>query len=143
MTIFQQKDELNYDVSILELERWNISKDSYAVNKSKLTIETEDAKAMAVLDGSISENFSQRMNSDDPAFWMLNDDFHSTPTSFNPNCYICTDPEYAQMGLPLCYSCYECGAHVPADDCVCDNGHDQMSIDNPVFADFVKNSETQ
>jgi hypothetical protein len=46
----------------------------------------------------------------------------------NPTCYICNDPEFAQMGLPLCTACPECGAHVPADDCVCDNGHDVMDL---------------
>jgi hypothetical protein len=40
-------------------------------------------------------------------------------------CYICRDPEYAAMGLPLCRRCGECGGHVAADDCVCDDcGHD-------------------
>jgi hypothetical protein len=36
-------------------------------------------------------------------------------------CYICDDPEYALMGLPLCYPCPACGGHIPADDCVCDD----------------------
>jgi len=62
---------------------------------------------------------------------MLKDDFHSTPTAYNPDCYICRDSEFAQMGMPLCYPCYKCGAHVPADDCVCDNEHDQM--ENPIY----------
>ena len=61
----------------------------------------------------------------DPAHWMLSDGFTSTPVVYNPDCYICNDPEYAQMGLPLCYKCLICGGHVPADDIVCDNGHMQ------------------
>lgn len=137
------QDILNYDVAILELTRWNTNPSLCIFDENNLCIESEDLKVIAILKGEINENFSQRMKDDDPAIWMLRDDFHSTPTSFNPNCYICTDPEYAQMGLPLCSSCYECGAHVPADDCVCDNGHDQMSMDNPEFAEYVKNSETQ
>lgn len=43
------------------------------------------------------------------------------------DCYICLDPEFAQMGLPLCYPCPRCEAdetlthsgHVPADDTIC------------------------
>ena len=62
---------------------------------------------------------------DDPAFWMLFDGVTSTPTVHNENCYICRDPEYAQMGLPLCYPCFLCKAHVQVDDGTCDNGHAQ------------------
>jgi len=68
---------------------------------------------------------SRKMKPSDPAYWMLLDDFTSKPTVYNRDCYICTDPEFAQMGLPLCYKCSECGAHVPADDNICDNGHAQ------------------
>jgi len=65
------------------------------------------------------------MKPSDPAYWMLSDGITSKPTVYNEKCYICNDPEFAQMGLPLCYPCYLCGAHVPADDSICDNGHDQ------------------
>ena len=68
---------------------------------------------------------SQKMKPNDPAYWMLSDGVTSTPTVYNDDCYICRDPEFAQMGLPLCYPCLACGAHVPADDPVCDNGHAQ------------------
>jgi hypothetical protein len=71
-------------------------------------------------------NMSIPMKKNDPAYWMLDDGFESTPTVHNTQCYICNDPEFAQMGLPLCYPCYDCGGHVPADDCICDNGHDQQ-----------------
>jgi hypothetical protein len=40
-------------------------------------------------------------------------------TVYNSECYICQDPEFALMGLPLCYPCNFCGGHVPADDTVC------------------------
>lgn len=66
----------------------------------------------------------------DPAFWMLFDEFVSTPVEglYRASCYICRDPEFAQMGLPLCYKCSHCGGHVPADDTVCtDCDHDQRS----------------
>ena len=66
-----------------------------------------------------------KMKPGDPAYWMLTDGFETTPTVHNNTCYICRDPEFAQMGLPLCYACLICGAHVPADDLECDNGHMQ------------------
>ena len=59
------------------------------------------------------------MRSDDPAYHLLTDGFTSEPTVYKAGCYICEDPEFAQMGLPLCYSCAKCGGHVPADDNVC------------------------
>lgn len=65
------------------------------------------------------------MKPDDPAYWMLFDGVTSTPTVYSETCYICRDPEFAMMGLPLCYPCYVCGEHVPADDIICDNGHRQ------------------
>ena len=65
------------------------------------------------------------MKPSDPAYFMLFDGVTSTPTVYNKSCYICNDPEFAQMGLPLCYACIVCGAHVPADDIICDNKHIQ------------------
>jgi len=85
---------------------------------------------------------SLKMRKDDLAYWMIEDDFHSIPTVHNPECYICKDPEFAQMGLPLCYPCYKCGAHVPADDDICDNDHCQQDMDNPAFAEAVSKDET-
>jgi hypothetical protein len=54
---------------------------------------------------------------------LLSDDFTSTPDAavHRDDCYICTDPEYAQMGLPLCYACRVCNGHVPADGNRCDD----------------------
>ena len=66
-----------------------------------------------------------KMKPNDPVYWMLHDGIESTPTTYNKTCYICNDSEYAQMGLPLCYECLICKAHVPADDHICDNGHIQ------------------
>ena len=62
--------------------------------------------------------------SSDPANFLLTDGVTSSTTVYNARCYICKDPEFAQMGLPLCYPCPTCGAHTPADDVECDNGHD-------------------
>ncbi len=48
------------------------------------------------------------------------------PDVFSESCYICNDPDFAQMGLPLCYPCRFCKGHVAADDSVCDAcGKDQ------------------
>jgi hypothetical protein len=71
------------------------------------------------------------MKPSDPAYWMLEEGLSGMRAIkksevYNSDCYICNDPEFALMGLPLCYPCVICGTHTPADDCVCDNGHDQM-----------------
>lgn len=63
-----------------------------------------------------------QMRPDDPAYWMLKDGTTSTPVVFREDCSICRDPEFAQMGLPLCQLCEACGTgHVAADDEVCDD----------------------
>jgi hypothetical protein len=82
---------------------------------------------------------SEPLKSNDPAYWMLEKGMRDeaegkegwiTKTEvYNERCYICNDREFALMGLPLCKPCVaevdgvECGAHVPADDVECDNGH--------------------
>lgn len=88
---------------------------------------------------------SRPLRSDDPAAWMLirgieesngarPDTGWVTPTHeeiYNERCYICTDPEFALMGLPVCKPCpvvldsgQVCGVHWAADDSECDNGCD-------------------
>jgi hypothetical protein len=64
------------------------------------------------------------LRKDDPAYWMLEQGLkdpskRSVTTVYDANCYICQDPEFSLMGLPLCYPCDKCGGHVPADDSVC------------------------
>lgn len=69
----------------------------------------------------------RQMKTSDPAYWMLSDGHVSTPVVHDPSCYICKDPEFAQMGLPLCRECPACvreshgqqKGHVPADDTAC------------------------
>lgn len=62
---------------------------------------------------------------DDPAHLLLTDGHTSSTTVYDARCYICNDPEFAQMGLPLCRECDACKeagrglGHVPADDCEC------------------------
>lgn len=63
----------------------------------------------------------------DPAYQlMLNPNVFSVPDDsiFRDDCYICIDPEFAMMGLPLCKPCLVCGGHRAADDEICENGHD-------------------
>ncbi len=63
-----------------------------------------------------------KMKSTDPAYWMLSDDFVTTPVVHKDGCYIYEDPEFAQMGLPLCRKCEACGTgHIAADDSKCDD----------------------
>lgn len=59
---------------------------------------------------------------------LYDDDYTSKPVEgiYRESCYICRDPDYAQMGLPLCRACPVCGGHVPADDSVCENDHDEL-----------------
>lgn len=68
----------------------------------------------------------KQMVPEDPAYWMLKDSKTTTPTVHRDDCYICRDPEFAQMGLPLCKPCPKCSAekgepagHVSADDEEC------------------------
>lgn len=71
------------------------------------------------------------LHPDDPAYWMLFDGHTTTPIAdiYRDNCYICRDPEFAQMGLPLCYACSACKGHVPADDTICtDCGADAQEL---------------
>lgn len=62
---------------------------------------------------------------DDPAHVLLTDGHTSSTTVHDANCYICNDPEFAQMGLPLCRKCPACKeagrglGHIPADDEQC------------------------
>jgi hypothetical protein len=64
---------------------------------------------------------------DDPAYMLLKDGHTSTPKVYRSGCYICEDPEFAQMGLPLCHPCPACqeagrgDGHIAADDIVCDD----------------------
>jgi len=58
---------------------------------------------------------------DDPAHILLTDGYTSKPKVYKPGCYICEDPEFAQMGLPLCRKCPACGGHIAADDTTCDD----------------------
>lgn len=66
----------------------------------------------------------------DPAQALLqNPNIYSTPDLgiYRENCYICVDPEFAAMGMPLCKPCVVCKTgHVAADDTICDDcGEDQ------------------
>jgi hypothetical protein len=83
------------------------------------------------------------LRADDPAAWMLSNGMAEqwaiatgqiraedakwiTPTHddiYRESCYICRDPEFALMGLPVCKPCVKCGGHLAADDEVCENGH--------------------
>lgn len=74
---------------------------------------------------------SEPMKTADPAYWMLLDDYVTIPEIFQAGCYICEDPEFAQMGLPLCKPCLAegCSGHCAADNPICDDcGEDQYAL---------------
>lgn len=93
------------------------------------------------------------MKSNDPAYWMLQKgvkeeaetpdsyDWRSKPKVFLKGCYICEDPEFALMGMPLCFECPWClendkQGHVAADDTICnDCGGD-------AYEHYVQNQES-
>lgn len=80
---------------------------------------------------------------DDPAYALLQDGYTSKPTIYRQGCYICEDPEFAQMGLPLCKPCPRCGGHVAADDSECDDcGLDTMDWYCGFAADLAACKET-
>lgn len=61
----------------------------------------------------------------DPCYWMLEEGLadpskRSRTNVYREGCYICEDPEFSLMGLPLCYACPKCGGHIAADDTRCD-----------------------
>ena len=77
---------------------------------------------------------STQMKIEDPAYFLLADGQTTTPSVHRAGCYICEDPEFAQMGLPLCRPCPRCSeehrvehpemddhtaGHIPADDEEC------------------------
>ena len=64
---------------------------------------------------------SKPLSENDPCQFMLHDNFTTKPVIYRDYCYICNDPEFAQMGLPLCTACRFCGGHVAADDIKCDD----------------------
>lgn len=86
------------------------------------------------------------MKSSDPAYELLIDNYTSKPVIFRAGCYICEDPEYAQMGLPLCRLCSMCKTgHVPADDSKCDDcGFDEreLPLQGQVLRKVVKWSDS-
>ncbi len=72
---------------------------------------------------------SKPMAVNDPAYFLLEQGLkdpskRSKPEVFKEGCYICEDPEFSLMGLPLCYPCKTCGSHIAADDDRCDKGCD-------------------
>lgn len=85
------------------------------------------------------------LRADDPAYWMLqrgreDPSWRSTRhVPIHQDCYICVDPEFELMGLPLCYKCPFCedGGHVPADDTVCTH------CEQDVMEELMRRSELQ
>lgn len=96
---------------------------------------------------------STQMTTGDPAYHLLTDGHTSTPKLRREGCYICEDPEYAQMGLPLCNPCPRCMknaknegemGHIPADDITCDDcGLDYQAFYQTCDQDLSKYEELE
>jgi hypothetical protein len=81
------------------------------------------------------------MKPDDPAYFLLKQGLND-PTKRSvataprrEGCYICEDPEFSLMGLPLCRACPSCKGHVPADASTCDDcgeGPEEPSLSDTV-----------
>lgn len=85
-------------------------------------------------DGALAHSVASKPY--DPAFALLLDGKTSTPVVHLEGCYICEDPEFAAMGLPLCFKCPACVrkgetlGHIAADDTKCDIcGYEHSPLD--------------
>ena len=78
------------------------------------------------MDDFVSPLTGDKLTPAEAGLWL--DGYTSTSTAeHDPNCYICRDPDFARMGLPLCNKCDQCSkrgeplrpGHIPADDSTC------------------------
>lgn len=74
----------------------------------QLSVEEQERLRNLAAGAQAADSASVAANPSDPAFWMLLDGRASTPVVHLDGCYICEDPEFAAMGLPLCSPCPQC-----------------------------------
>jgi len=74
-------------------------------------------------------NASVAANPSDPAHWMLFAGHQSIPVVHREGCYICEDPEFAAMGLPLCSPCPNCVRQM--EICTACSGRGGMADNTP------------
>ena len=89
-----------------EFPGFSLKRERYPVER--LPEETQEMLGRMAEGARAAGNASVAANPSDPAFWMLLDGHTSAPVVYREGCYICEDPEFAQMGLPLCRPCPEC-----------------------------------
>lgn len=89
-----------------EFPRFSFKRERYPVES--LPEETREELGRLAAGARAAGNASVAANPSDPAFWMLLDGHQSTPVVYHEGCYICEDPEFAAMGMPLCRPCPEC-----------------------------------
>lgn len=89
--------------------RFSLRRERYPVED--LPAETQEMLGRLAAGAHAAGNASVAANPSDPAFWMLLDGHTSTAVVYLEGCYICEDPEFAQMGMPLCRPCPECVRH--------------------------------
>lgn len=89
-----------------EFPRFSFKRERYPFED--LPAETQEELRRLATGALAAGNASVAANPSDPAFWMLLDGHQSTPVVYREGCYICEDPEFAAMGMPLCRPCPEC-----------------------------------
>lgn len=110
------------------------SRDPYPVED--LSAEQQEMLGRLGAGAHAAGNASVALNPSDPAFFMLLDGHTSTPVVHRDGCYICEDPEFAQMGMPLCSACPAClragrgMGHIAADDTTCDECEEEHGPDD-------------
>lgn len=82
--------------------------DEHAFPIGDLSPEDEELLGQLGAQAHAAGNASVALNPDDLAHFMLFDKHVSHPVVFDRRCYICRDPEFAQMGMPLCSPCPAC-----------------------------------
>lgn len=82
--------------------------DEHAFPIGDLSPEDEELLGQLGAQAHAAGNASVALNPDDLAHFMLFDKHVSHPVVFDRRCYICRDPEFAAMGMPLCTPCPWC-----------------------------------
>ena len=70
---------------------------------------------------------------------LLKEEAKAPVKAYDPNCYICRDSDFRDYGLPLCFPCPDCKAHVAADAGECS----ECDWDTDVEIDRMEKAEQE